>query len=250
MRAHKRATAFDTLSVMTPQEVLTNIRSTYASCRSYQDRGDVVTVFHEGGRRRTDSRPFFTWFVRPHLFRFEFANRDIGPEDEWDRHVVWQRDGVTKSWWSITGPRDPESLSMALAGATGISGRSAIRIPRLLLPELGGRQQALRFESDQIVMGRQCRTLVKALNNSEELWAVDPQTWLILRVTERKVFDKASREREEREMEQMRPQLEARGIHIPSMRHTEDFVTETTTTYEPVLDADIPGHVFEFQPPR
>lgn len=250
MRARKRATAFDTLSVMTPQEVLTNTRSTYASCRSYQDRGDVVTVFiHEGGRRRTTSRPFQTWFVRPDLFRFEFAERDIGPESEWDRYVIWQKSGTTKSWWSITGPDEPGSLSMALAGATGVSGASAIRVPRLLLPELGGSDRVLRLETDEIVAGRPCKILVKGRAEFEEMWAIDEQTWLILRVTERHVFDKAFQERREKEMEERRPELEARGIQVPRIRHTEDFVTHTTTTYEPFLDADIPGDTFEFQPP-
>jgi hypothetical protein len=236
---------------MTPQELLANVQSAYGSCRTYQDRGDAVTVFiHSGGRRRTQSKPFRTWFIRPDQFRFEFAQREIGPEDEWDRYVIWRNAGITRSWWTINGPDEPESLSRALAGATGVSGCSAIRVPRLLLPELGVHERALRVEADQVVGGRPCKMLVEGQEAQEETWAIDAQTWMLLRVTARKIFDKSHHERAIRELERAKKDLEARGIHIPPPPRTEDFETETTTTYEPVLDADIPAEVFEFQPPR
>jgi hypothetical protein len=231
---------------MTPQELLANVRNAYGACRTYQDRGDAVTVFiHGGGRRRTQSRPFRTWFVRPDLFRFEYAKREIGPEEEWDRCVIWRKNGVTRSWWTIDVPGEPESLSMALAGATGVSRGSAVRVPRLLLPEPGVHERALRLEADQVVAGRPCKMLVEGREPYEETWAIDAQTWLLLRVTQRMVFDKSHHERALKALES-----EARGIHIPPPPRMEDFETETTTTYEPVFDADIATDVFEFQPPR
>ena len=73
-------------------EILGRIREAYAECESYQDEGDVTTVFFlEDGERSTHVRPFTTAFVRPDRFRFEFRSRfESGPVRA-DEHsfVVW-----------------------------------------------------------------------------------------------------------------------------------------------------------------
>jgi hypothetical protein len=119
------------------------------------------------------------------------------------------------------------------------------------MPELGVHQRALRLEADEVVAGRTCKTLVEGRGEYEETWAIDAQSWLLLKVTDRKVFDQASQERRSKEVERARKEMEARGLRLPPLaRHTEDFATETTTTYEPALDAEIDASVFDFQPPR
>jgi len=235
---------------MTPEEVLANVRNAYASCHTYQDRGDVVNVdTRANGRRRTRSRPFRTWFTRPDYFRFEFADRDIGPEEEWDRYVVWRAGAQTRTWWSVKGEDAPESLSMALAGATGISGSSAIRVPRLLIPELGGKEFPVRLAADETIGGRLCKVLLAGPTRGEETWAIDAETWMLLRVTTRTVFDQAMHEELARAQESVRHLLEAQGLNPPILTHTDDWVSDSTTTYEPTFDADIPAETFHFRPP-
>jgi hypothetical protein len=100
----------------------------YASCQSYMDTGQVKTVYLTQRGRRTEVRPFSTAFVRPDAFRFEFQNRR--GEEEWDRYIVWKQGVVIKSWWTLKPEgREFAELSLAIAGATGVSGGSSCGYP-------------------------------------------------------------------------------------------------------------------------
>jgi hypothetical protein len=109
----------------------------YASCHSYMDEGEVTSVFVYKDNRKpsTSTKPFFTAFVRPSDFRFEFRYRfgddaDFGEDAEWRRFIVWQGGKSIRTWSpGITGlslrglsiqdrVKKERSLRMAIAGAS------------------------------------------------------------------------------------------------------------------------------------
>src|SRR5437660_3207129 len=115
---------------MNPEQILAALAEVYAECGSYRDCGQVVTRFvHlDDNPPRTVMQPFSTAFVRPHRFRFEYR-------DEYGRYIVWANGEAVQTWWDVSpGVEQQESLEMALAGATGVSGGSAHTIPALLMP--------------------------------------------------------------------------------------------------------------------
>jgi len=117
------------------RQIMDQMISVYATCNTYIDEGEVRTIFHQPNGKRTVSKPFSTAFVRPSEFRFEFKDRR--GEDEWNSYIVWKGADSVKTWWSIKpGTETPPNLSLALAGATGVSGGSAMTVPALLMPEM------------------------------------------------------------------------------------------------------------------
>jgi hypothetical protein len=146
---------------LTPVEILMQVATTYAACRSYNDSGVVTTVFIEAGGRQTDEKPFKTAFVRPDHFRFQFRNKAVAGNTE-HLYIVWRNGTEVRTWGDVRpGAQKEPSLNTALAGATGVSGSSAHTIPALLLPgEVTGRcltslTEAIRVE-DAEVDGVQC----------------------------------------------------------------------------------------------
>jgi hypothetical protein len=120
---------------MNPEEILAAMAEMYATCTSYRDAGRVTTRFIDrDGRSRTSIKPFTTAFVRPDRFRFEYRDRIGEADGEWDRYLIWAEGGWVRAWWDVRpGVEEPESLDLALAGATGVSGGSAHAVPSLLL---------------------------------------------------------------------------------------------------------------------
>lgn len=193
----------------------------YGSCASYRDRGRVLTRFFdlEGAPKDISERPFRTAFRRPDQFRFEFSNQ-IHPRGPWLRYVVWKSGTVVRSHWDV-GPRDERlrSLSLALAGATGVSDGSAHTIPALLLPEVGGRKLTslvgARLLGQEEIDGVECHHLTvrerrmsarmeaqrkdEMLRETGRAWThvtkepthlwIAVETLLVRRIEEREVFD-------------------------------------------------------------
>jgi hypothetical protein len=126
---------------MSPEQLLEAMAEVYATCSTYRDAGRVTTRFHSPDCHQPGEsvRPFTTAFCRPNRFRFEYRDR-FDVEDEWHRYVVWSDGPAVKTWWGLYPEgRQPESLGLALAGATGVSGGSAHTVPALLLPDrIGG----------------------------------------------------------------------------------------------------------------
>lgn len=126
-----------------PQDFLLQMVERYAAMDSYSDTGVV--------RQRLDmveppfEIAFSTAFKKPWLFRFEFATPHPYPplRHNITKHVVGF-DGTTA--YFATNEPEAESfdveveddISLAVAGATGISGGAAHTIARLLLPDIGG----------------------------------------------------------------------------------------------------------------
>jgi hypothetical protein len=126
---------------MDPKQLLEAVAEVYANCSTYRDSGQVTTQFLSSERTRTSIRPFTTAFRRPDRFRFEYMDRyHVG--DEWKRYIVWADGPTVRAWWDVLpGREEPESLGLALAAATGVSGGSAHTMPALLMPDrVGGRR--------------------------------------------------------------------------------------------------------------
>lgn len=119
----------------TAQQIIQRMGQTYASCKSYRDTGTVTSVYHEPQVEGMQSVTHFqTAFARPDRFRFGYStSREAGVLS--DRMIVWTSKGKVHTWWNVE-PKvtTEESLSMAIAGATGVSSGSAHTVPRLLMP--------------------------------------------------------------------------------------------------------------------
>jgi hypothetical protein len=216
----------------------------------------VTTTFH-GKRKRTERTLFSTRFVRPGDFLFEFRNRS--GESEWDQYAVWLEEGRARSWWTIdTEAEEPESLAMAIAGATGVSSGSAYRVPHLLLPDLdeddeGQRRPPSPARLLDVPEARRLNCVVLAsprhADDDEQLW-IDQSTWLIRRVVEpRRKLEPPSAE----DLEGLRefdPGLADRMIRdLAETWQLEPTDVESVTTYEPQIDTAIPQAELRFTPP-
>lgn len=207
--------------VLTAEQILDRMAKAYATCKSYHDSGVVKTIFIKTGGNLTVEKPFTTAFVRPDRFRFEYKEQKGGGQEY--RYIVWRKDKEVKTWWDVRpGIEKEESLGLALAGATGVSGSSAHTIPALLLPEeVGGRRltditKAQRIKDAKLDKA-ECYCIEGELaNDSTTLW-IDKTTFLVRRIDKQTTFD--------------------------------DFRTETTTTYEPAMDSHVNEKQLEFDPP-
>jgi len=207
---------------LTAQQVLERMAKAYANCKSYRDSGVVKTVFIEANGQRTVEKPFTTAFVRPDRFRFEYKERS--PDGRESRYLVWRQGKDVQTWWDVTpGIKKADSLGLALAGATGVSGSSAHTVPSLLLPqEVGGRRltdmtEVKRIEDAKLGEADCFRLQGMYASNPMTLW-IDKKTYLVRRVDTQNKFD--------------------------------NFRTEGTTTYDPVVDGEITDKMLEFDPPK
>ena len=133
---------------ITPQEIIEAMRAAYASCASYRDRGNVRTDYFapSGAPTRSEDLPFSTVFQRPDRFRYEFRGETGG------RYIVWREGAAVRTHWDLIGRDErPESLVLALAGATGVSAGSAHTVPSLLLPDEFEEDALWRFVDLELV---------------------------------------------------------------------------------------------------
>ena len=207
---------------MKAEDVFDRMAKVYAGCKSYHDSGVVKTVFVRGDGSRTVEKPFTTSFVRPDRFRFEYKEKNGGSPGR--RYIVWRKGEEVQTWWDVKpGVKKLESLARALAGGAAVSSGSAHTIPALLLPkEVVGRRlmdmmEAKRVEDANLDKVDCFRIEGKFAGRPATLW-IDQEKFLVRRIDVRKKFD--------------------------------DFRTETTTTYDPVIDEEIPDMKLEFDPPK
>ena len=201
------------------RDVLERVARVYAGCKTYRDTGVVTTVFVEATGSWVLEKPFTTAFVRPDRFRFQYAETRCGLDH---RFIVWRRGDEIRAWWTVK-PRfeKRDSLEMALAAATGVSGGSAHTVPALLLPnEIGGRRltditEATRAEDATIDTVNFFRIRGTFGDLPMTLW-IDKNTFLVRRIDSKKTIG--------------------------------NFSTEETTTYDPVIDGEVPDAFLEFDP--
>lgn len=214
-----------------PQALLEGIRRVYVEAKTYRDTGVVTTTFFkpDGAVMMVSKKPFSTAFVRPDRFRFEYNEaRGDGPPS---RYLI-ARDaaGTVRTWWDARpGVKTGGSLTMALAGATGVSDGSANTVPSLLLRDqrlgdwtLG---KSLELLDDAETAGRRCHRIKHAVpplpgtpsKGSVITYWVDAESFLLRRVETSHTFP--------------------------------DFFAEAITTYEPVLNGEVPDTALAFDPP-
>ncbi len=198
-------------------EILKKTQEAYANCKSYMDTGYVRTVFMDKNGKETNIRKliFSTSYVRPDKFRFEYGER-IADETQ-GVYIIWKNGEKLKTYWSLKGEQIPESLSMAIAGATGVSGGSAHTIPRLLIAEVKGKlvtlvQNPVLLNESRDDNGVMCY-LIK-LDKNRTIW-IQKETFLISRIQEFSEFD--------------------------------TFNTKSVTAYNPEVNVNIPDKYFIFR---
>jgi outer membrane lipoprotein-sorting protein len=120
----------------TGTEIINKMAERYRALKSYQDSGVVQSYRKSGEKELVNS--FKTYFVRAgYQFRFEWEE----PETRYSQkswNIVWSDGGVVQTYWNWGELDKDESLSMAVAGATGVSRGAAHTIPELLIAEIAG----------------------------------------------------------------------------------------------------------------
>jgi outer membrane lipoprotein-sorting protein len=124
---------------ITPHTIIRKMAARYANAASYQDTGVVMDTKSGADNQGTVEIEFKTYFVRPHLFRFEWVDRDTVTLEE-RLNVVWNNGKRTFRYYSWDDPsvEREENIGIGLAGATGISRGSAHTVMTLLMKEVGG----------------------------------------------------------------------------------------------------------------
>jgi hypothetical protein len=160
-----------------PQIIIKQMAERYATASTYQDTGVVETVVEGALPRRSSDVSFKTYFTRPRKLRFEWA--EISPTSLPGRSVIWS-DGVKAHAYHNYDPgkvETEEDLSMAVAGATGVSLGSAYTVPELLLKGTGGfsltELARLTLKGQERFEGEECYVL-EGYHPSGEAW----QLWV------------------------------------------------------------------------
>lgn len=210
-------------TTLSADEVIARMVKVYETCQSYRDEGVVETEI----MGVMEKKPFSTYFVRPNLFRYEFTHFahpwGIGPKH---RYVVWWDAKTIRSWWTVKpATQTHDSFGSAIAGPTGISGKSASRIPSLLVPGTHW-GSGFKLVKGSILLGEEsideilCYKIEFSHRSNElvsTVW-IDKQRFVLLKIIE---VGKAG-----------------------------EMKFQTLTTYQPIIDAAIDPTVFDFEPPR
>jgi hypothetical protein len=111
-------------------ELLSKVTAAYQALDSYEDGGDVATVF-TGGLQREDTLSFITRFTKAR----QFYHESYDPKDlPGSRHAIWTGDGKPKSWWAFSEIIDaPASLRQAFTKSSAVTKASSEKIPTLLI---------------------------------------------------------------------------------------------------------------------
>lgn len=154
--------------------ILDNVFKVYSRLSSYQDEGIVIETRDEATGGTIEKMPFKTSFRRPNLFRFEWINYTLTKLGR--THVVWFNGKEAFTYWEPDRYEKEESLSLAVAGATGVSSGAARKVALLLIEEeLGGANwkdlKEVSLAGEEVVDGVNCYH-IKATFGSDplELW--------------------------------------------------------------------------------
>jgi hypothetical protein len=229
-------------------EILERLARTYANCETYQDGGCVTTLFINANGKRLDKKPFSTAFIRPDKFRFEFKSSFNG--QDWHRYMVWADGDDVRSWWHLQPEaKQPPSLDLALAAATGVSGSSAHTIPALLMSgSIGGRRLTdlteLERLTDSRLNGVDCFRIQGRFVVNAEPEEVERRRRVVSQVTGREPEASTSGPRT-LWIDKSRLLL----LQMEEQTQFDSFRTESTTTYEPQIDMPVSHDQLQFDPP-
>ena len=192
----------------------------YSECKTYRDSGTVTTVYKTQRGTETKVIDFSTAMIRPDKFRFEYTKKRTPSS----RYVIWQNGADIRTWWDVTQESDhPESLGIGLAGAPAVSGSAAHSVPALLLPsEVGGRKlselEDPKRADDKVFDDHRCFTIDASFAGDPITIWIDQETFLVRRIDGTTNFD--------------------------------DFSTDESTTYDPVIDENVPAPILEYNAPE
>jgi hypothetical protein len=212
----------------------------YSAAKTYRDQGSVRVKMILKSRNIEDERPFSTAFERDGRFRWEFRSSAIPGGKPVQQYALWSRDQKAfESWWDVTRQHQRQnSIDMALAGPTGISGGSATAIiPLLRSTQWGGKRTSLKAPSvkgAEKIQGVDC-TIIEGLDQT----GASVRLWLDSTFAIRQIF-------ESREIDPAKLPKPEGGPAEPAQ---EKFTTETTIVIQPTFDAPIPDKEFTFNPP-
>src|SRR5688572_27831837 len=184
-----------TMSPMDAKALLQKMAATYAGMAAYTDRGMVTTAFIQGTERREARRPFATAFQRPQRFRFEFSDEATG-----HRFTIWQDTPPARLLWTELGNNGgTKDRTLAIAPATGVSGGSALTIPRLLMPERIQSRALTDLEmptldGEEEIDGVRCWRLRGGLGNARQTIFIGTEDWMVRRVLASEHFGQAELE--------------------------------------------------------
>lgn len=223
---------------LTAEQIVELATRVYAQCDSYRDSGVAATTYTSDDRQWTGEKPFTTVFIRPSRFRFEYQDMSAG--DPPPSSIIWADGNDVRTWSDVDpGVNILATVSMAIAGAAGVSQGTSHRIPSMLRPEPSASKSALELnyarrikdgDADEFecfrIRGQSIRT-PKTLGsgdtgivlheNSSTIW-IDKHSYLVRRVDESNVYD--------------------------------SFSTDTVTTYSPEINVEIPSELLEFGAPE
>jgi len=226
----------------TPAQILHETGLTYAQCKSYSDSGAVRTI---SKGETIEEKRFATAFVRPDRFRFEFTNRFLGTKTPTEnRFIIWRQGNQVRTCWDLRpGIVEESSLMIAVAKATGISGGTAHYIPGLLMPD--------EIRLSILTVLREPQRLDDAVENGVDCFQLQGRRLISLPdIKLPEEFDGFKLPRQSTSVDTVWIEKKTFLVRkIQTRLASENFDSQMTITYEPVLDGTIPGKLLEFNPP-
>jgi outer membrane lipoprotein-sorting protein len=159
-----------------PEAILKQMTERYTALSSYEDSGVVESVSDGPLTRRDTNIGFKTYFTRPNKLRFEWL--DYSSPLTLDRNMIWSDGQKSFKVYSFDpGRTETEDISMAVAGATGISRGSARTLYALLISDqIWGfsltELTKLSLKGEEVFEGEECYVLEGYHPNGEpwKLW--------------------------------------------------------------------------------
>jgi outer membrane lipoprotein-sorting protein len=201
--------------------ILNNMLSKYSRLASYQDEGILVTTIDEPTGGKIEKMPFKTFFKRPNLFRFEWT--DFGITKLGRTKLIWFNGKEAFTYWEPDSYEKEESLSLAVAGATGVSYGTVHTISDLTMQEEFGASILKRLKKasllgEEVFEGVRCyRIKGTDMDEALELWV--GKTDLLLRKLRRE------------------------------SKHDDEIWIKEETRRKIQVDQSIPELVFNYTPP-
>lgn len=251
-----------------PKQFLQTIAHQYANCASYRDSGTVTSTSYELNSERITNRStlhFATRYRNDGRFFFEYNKSSGDFENAWDRNVIWSNGNSARSWRHRKGRVENNTLSLLIAGFTGVSRGSAHTIPVLLIPSIGGTQltHAKEVILDPTSQDEPHTTLTLCFSSSEssfsETVTLSNSTGLIKKMEYEQIIGTPSqrdahltylKERLTRNPvdPEERKRIEEQIEFQEKLRSNPPFRSHTLTVYEPEMNQPIADEEFNFEP--
>ena len=236
-------------------DILRQMKDAYAAHSTYRDQGEVVTVFDPGKPNSfTKVQLFFTLFIRPDRFRYDFRERRRTTEPSW-RHDAILAFGPSVAEYSNWHEKKPcASVHLALAGVSNM-------VPTMLMPKpIRAVDRSSSFPSSVVgqeeINSELCDIVERKepLDSQRRLW-IGRETRLLRRVEQTFVITRARMAEMDRWEDEMLNRDNPRRPRKPLNRFPPidrpPFTVDMTTLYRPVvINAPIEAEEFERDLPQ